>query len=132
MVFPEGFGAMMTKGLVRKAALASGGICHRFYNPIWSRIGREVDDGPPGTYYWESKREHNLYWTYVDQVLVGHDLLDHFPESRFRILTSIPGETGQIPLIRESARHWKVELSDHLPLIFDLDLLPEADHGSTT
>jgi len=69
-----------------------------------------------------------VYWNYIDQVLVGHDLLDHFPDSQFRILTEIPGEDEPRPLIRPTPLHWKIEVSDHLPLIFDVDLPPEADH----
>jgi hypothetical protein len=130
MIFPSGFGAMMTKGLVRKNRGPSGRYCGRLYNPIWSRLGREAEEAPPGTYYWSEIRELNVYWNYLDQVLVGADLLDHFPAERFRILTSIPGPTGPLPLIRETGRHWRIELSDHLPLVFDLDLPEENEnHG---
>jgi hypothetical protein len=106
------------------------GLHRERYNPIWSRLGREVEDEPPGTYYWSENRELNVYWNYLDQVLVGADLLDHFPAEQFRILTSVPGPTGPLPLIRETGRHWVVEPSDHLPLVFDLDLPEEDDnHG---
>jgi exonuclease III len=129
MISTEGFGAMMTKSLVKKYALSHDDRFSRFYNPIWSRLGREATEGPPGTYYWRARREMNLYWNYVDQVLVGHDLLDHFPESRFRILTSIPDEERSRQLIRETDRHWKIGVSDHLPLLFDVELPEETDHG---
>jgi exonuclease III len=125
MIFTEGFGAMMTKSLVKKSAITQGGRFKRFYNPIWTRLGRETDEGPPGTYYWDNHRPTNIYWNYLDQVLVGHDLLDHFPDSRFRILTSIPGNDGPRQLIRSTEQHWKVDVSDHLPLIFDVDLPAE-------
>jgi len=127
MIFPDGFGAMMTKGLVRKSRRSPGQICGRFFNPIWSRLGQEADDAPPGTYYWNKNRSLNIYWNYLDQVLVGADLLDHFPAEQFRILTSIPGPSGPRPLIRETERHWVIDISDHVPLIFDVDLPPEAD-----
>ena len=126
MIFADGFGAMTTKSLVKKYARSHNDRFARFYNPLWSRLGREASDGPPGTYYWGDHRNSNIYWNFIDQVLVGHDLLDQFPDSRFRILTSIRGEDGPLPLVRETDRHWKVEVSDHLPLIFDLDL-PEED-----
>jgi endonuclease/exonuclease/phosphatase family metal-dependent hydrolase len=128
MIFTEGFGAMMTKSLVKKSALARNGRFTRFYNPIWTRLGREINEGAPGTYYWDQHRDSNIYWNYVDQVLVGHDLLDSFPDSRFRILTSIPGSDGPRQLIRSTKHHWAVEVSDHLPLIFDVDLPAEAEH----
>ncbi len=129
MIFTEtGFGAMMTKSLVKKNAISRNSRFSRFYNPMWKRLGREIDEAPPGTYYWNQHKEINIYWNYIDQVLVGHDLLDHFPENRFRILTSIPGENGPRPLIRATDRHWNIEISDHLPLIFDLDLPSEPKH----
>lgn len=125
MIFPSGFGAMMTKGLVRKSRPSPGEFSGRFYNPTWSRLGREWPEAPPGTYYWRNNRELNTYWNWIDQVLVGADLLDHFSPDRLRILTSIPGPAGPRPLIRETPKHWSVEISDHLPLIFDVDLPPE-------
>lgn len=126
MIASDGFGAMTTKSLVKKYALAHNERYSRLYNPIWSRLGREEFEGPPGTYYWEARRDINIYWNYIDQVLVGHDLLDYFPDQRFRILTSITGASGPRSLIRETELHWKVEVSDHLPLLFELDLPPEA------
>lgn len=127
MIFPDGFGAMMTKELVRKSRKSPDGIGGRLYNPIWSKLGREASDAPPGTYYWRTKRHHNIYWNYPDQVLIGADLIDHFPVGHFRILTEIPGPDGPLRLIRETERHWKIEISDHLPLVFDLDLPSEPD-----
>ena len=129
MIFPTGFGAMMTKSLVRKKGRSPLDGYARFFNPVWSRMGREVESGPPGTYYWDSSRELNIYWNYLDQVLVGYDLLDLFPDDRFRIVTTVPGPTGDQSLIRETNSHWKVEISDHLPLIFDLNLPPEENHA---
>ena len=97
---------------------------------MWSRLGREVADAPPGTYCWSDIREPNIHWNDPDPVLVGADLLDHFPVERFRILTAIPGPTGALPLVRETGRHWDIEFSDHLPFVFDLDLPPEVkNHG---
>ncbi len=129
MIFTDGFGAMSMKSLVKKYALSQNDQYSRFYNPIWSRLGREVNDAPPGTYYWANHRDTNIYWNYIDPVLVGHDLLDQFPDSRFRILTSIPDDPSPRDLIRETERHWKVEVSDHLPILFDLDLTSEATYA---
>jgi hypothetical protein len=44
MIFPSGFGAMMTKGLVRKSRGTSDRYGGRLYNPIWSKLGREVEE----------------------------------------------------------------------------------------
>ena len=54
--------------------------------------------------------------------LVGHDLLDQFPDGQLRILTNLPTALGHASLFRETRRHWLVdEISDHLPLVFDLN-----------
>lgn len=88
-----------------------------------------MPEAPPGTYYCKTKRELNTYWNWIDQVLIGADLLDHFPTDRFRILITIPGPDGPRSLIRETPQHWKIEISDHLPLIFDVDLPPEGNNN---
>src|SRR5262249_24927120 len=55
---------------------------------------------------------------------VRADLLPHLPDAQFRILTTIPGPNGTIPLIRETSCRWILELSDDLPFVFDLDRPP--------
>jgi len=126
MVYPEGFGAMMTKELLRNVASTPDKRLKHFYNPMWSRMGREVEDGVPGTYYWNASRPSNIYWNYLDQVLIGYDLLDGFTDDRFRILTSISVAGKERRLIRKKDIHWEIELSDHLPILFDVDLSQEA------
>lgn len=130
MVFHDGFGAMTTRSLVRKSASRHGDRFSRLYNPAWCRLGKEEAEGAPGTYYWDANEPQNIYWTFLDQVLIGHDLLDQFPDDQFRILTSITGEDNvSLPLIRETNGHWKIEISDHLPILFDLELAAEANHA---
>ena len=55
-----------------------------FYNPIWSLMG-DLNQGPPGSYYYESSQHVEHFWWMFDQVLVrpassptatGHG---HFP-----------------------------------------------------
>ena len=125
MVFTNGFGAMMTKELVRSIAPTPDKRLGHFYNPMWGRMGRDIDDGAPGTYYWDASRPSNIYWNYLDQVLIGYDLLDRFPDDRFRILTSVPVSGEDRQLIRKKEIHWGIELSDHLPILFDIDLSEE-------
>ena len=123
MVFPSSFGAMTSKELVKKYAIHEGDRYARLYNPMWSLLGGEVIEGPPGTFYWPSHRAFNIYWNYPDQVLVGYDLLDQFPDHQLRILAELPDASGREPLFRETYRHWAIDrVSDHLPLLFDLDL----------
>ena len=127
MVFPEGgFGAMMTKELVRGVASPPDRRLKYFYNPMWSRMGREAEGDAPGTYYWDQTRPSNRYWNYLDRVLIGHDLLDGFPDDQFRILTSISISGERRRLIRKNKIHWSIEISDHLPILFEVQLPQEA------
>ena len=122
MVFPSAFGAMTSKMLVRKYAIHEGDPYARLYNPMWNLLGRQSPDQPSGTFYWPNHRPFNLCWNCPDQVLVGHDLLDHFPDEQLRILTTLPPALGHASLFRETRRHWLIdEISDHLPLVFDLN-----------
>jgi hypothetical protein len=87
-----------------------------FYNPMWNFIG-DFNSNPPGTYYYSKATQTNLRWYMFDQVLIRPDLLDYFDIQDLKILTS-DGNTNflskrGIPRIR---------ISDHLPLIFKLDL----------
>ena len=130
LLLPSGFGAMTSKTLVKKHVKYRGDRFSRFYNPCWRFLGRPPDQGPAGTYYWPAHRAFNIYWNCPDQVLVGHDLLDRFPDDGLRCLAAIPGKSGGRPLIRETEQHWYLDqISDHLPLVFDLDLSSEVIHA---
>ena len=123
MVFPSAFGAMTSKNLVKKQAIRHGDRSARLYNPMWNLLGGQDRDEPRGTFYWPSHRPFNLYWNCPDQVLVGHDLLDQFPDNQLRILTALTDNKRFRSLYRETRQHWRIdEVSDHLPLIFDLNL----------
>lgn len=88
-----------------------------FYNPMWRHFG-ERTDGPPGTYYYGSSGYVTYFWNIFDQVLVRPDLIQHFPDDQLRILTSI----GETTLIGANGQPNKDVASDHLPMIFKLDI----------
>ena len=115
---------MMTKGLMRRVATARDERLSRFYNPMWNRewaeTSRMVRQEPTISVRIVPRTS---YWNYPDQVLVGYDLMDRFLDDQFRILTSIPdGQGSERRLLRELDVHWGIEFSDHLPILFDLDL----------
>jgi hypothetical protein len=106
MIDPDvGFGAMMSRSLALRHTSEGAGEPQRFYDPMWSRMGRELPD-PPGTHYWPNVGDpFNLYWHSLDQVLVRPALLDAFRDEDFRILTSIPGPTGEnLDLVRSTGK----------------------------
>ena len=122
-----GFGAMASRELaIRNSSEGMIGQ-RRFYNPSWSRLGSAF---PPGTYYWNNVSDPlNIFWHSIDQVLVRPALLDFFRDEDFRILTSLMSpEGGTIDLFRSTGKHWKVEVSDHLPILFKLELPKEESH----
>jgi hypothetical protein len=132
MVDPNvGFGAVLNRDLALRLS-GGDGSSPRFYNPMWARLGRRIPD-PPGTFYWDKVAEPlNIFWHCLDQVLIRPELLDTFDDESLRILTSIPGSGGEmIDLIRSARKHWIVQVSDHLPIRFRLNLPAEKDHATT-
>jgi hypothetical protein len=121
MVDPEhAFGALMTWDLARVHSDPDHGGSPRFYNPMWSLMGRSH---APGTYYWGSTDPYNIYWYCLDGVIVRPSLRYVFRDETLSILATIPDRDGRIiPLFRPVEKHWKVEFSDHLPIFFELDL----------
>ena len=122
----SGFGAMMTRELAVRHTDSKARPGHgpkRFYNPAWTRLGRALPC-PPGTHYWGNvSKPSNVFWHLLDQVLVRPGLFPTFQDDTFQIITSMPGIDGEeIPLIANTGMHWKLRYSDHLPILFRLDL----------
>jgi hypothetical protein len=120
MIGPENaFGALMTWDLAEIRS-KSGRRTPRFFNPMWSLMGRSE---APGTYYWRSTDPYNIFWHCLDGVLARPSLRGVFLEESLKIVTSIVADDGrEIPLFRQARRHWKFEYSDHLPIFFELKL----------
>ena len=89
----------------------------RFYNPMWSRMG-DLNAGPPGTYFYSDSNDVCHYWHMLDQILLRPALVPSFLSDEFRILDS----DGVEPLLAKQADVTKPSVSDHLPVVFALDL----------
>jgi hypothetical protein len=87
----------------------------RFYNPMWGLFGDRTP-GPPGTHYWRSSVLHNPYWGMLDQVLIRPPLI-----GRFNQLTILDND-GNHDLCGPDGAPDKRHLSDHLPVLFRLDV----------
>jgi Endonuclease/Exonuclease/phosphatase family len=121
MLDPEsGLGAMMTWDLATIHGARKGDDLPRFYNPMWSVMGRaEV----PGTFYWDDDDPENTYWHCLDGVLLRPALRESFRDEDLRIIRWIPGLSGErIDLIRLTEVHWRVTYSDQPPILFKIDL----------
>ena len=124
----HGIQGVPTKTIARRGYRRYDGEIHRFfYNPMWGLYGDRRDaadfEDPeiPGTYYFKSGSDHRLYWHMYDQVLIRPSLLDRFPLDALEII----GRVGKDSLLDRSG---KPAPSDHLPLVFQIDLSEDAAH----
>ena len=110
--------AMLSRAVAAKGSRRVGGE-HRafFYNPMWGLFG-ERSPGPPGTYYYASSTQVCLFWHMFDQVLIRPQLLEYFNDESLRIVHSASG----VSLVTSSGVPDKNAFSDHLPIMFSLDL----------
>jgi hypothetical protein len=88
-----------------------------FYNPMWRYFGERLD-GPPGTYYYGVGGQVTYFWNIFDQVLVRPALIPYFPDHELRILTAI----GDMNLLSANGQPNRDVASDHLPMLFKLDI----------
>lgn len=119
MTFANAFRGVSTMAIAKRGEGTVRGESYPFfYNPMWSCLG-DGSPGPPGTYFKNTATHDCLFWYTPDQVLLRPALLDRYPLSSIRILDKIEGASllkakSGIP---DSARY-----SDHLPLVFSLDV----------
>ena len=126
----SGFAAMQTRSLASRDSSPHAAGPQRFYNPSWSRLGREGSQAS-GTFYFPNiSKPLNIFWHHLDQVLVRPGLFPAFPDEGFRILTQIPGADNTIESLAVfKEKHWSLKYSDHFPILFELDPMKEPDHA---
>lgn len=111
-----GIHGLMTRGLAKKKdRVHQKRPYRRFYNPMWGFFGDRTP-GPAGTYYWHSTTPHNSHWQMFDQVLVRKALIDRLGSVR------VLDHDGSHPLTLPDGMPDRERFSDHLPIIFTLDL----------
>jgi endonuclease/exonuclease/phosphatase family metal-dependent hydrolase len=129
MVSPSSFGAAMTRHLARQKPIVGLSKQTLFYNPMWDRFG-DTTEGPPGTFYYGSD-DPEFHWNTLDQVLIRPQLLDRFDSKLLEILDyGVPGD--EKTRLRTKGRHGaphKEFASDHLPVLFNLNLTEGILHG---
>ncbi len=118
LVSAAGLNAVMTRDLAeRRFRTVQSKQYPFFYNPMWNHFG-DRHDGPPGTYYYERSEHICHFWNIFDQVLFRPDLVNRCPSDGVRILT----RAGDRSLLAEDGTPNTRLASDHLPLLFELDL----------
>jgi hypothetical protein len=88
-----------------------------FYNPMWGHFGHG-NDGPPGTYYRRGSTV-TYFWNIFDQVLIRPSLLPYFDDENLKILE---GDGVVSFLSNKKSTPRADEVSDHLPIVFCLNL----------
>ena len=97
-----------------------------FYNPMWNLYGDEPHGSAPATYYYRGSDPHELYWHMLDQVLIRPSLLNRFDFSALNIVTAVQSTE----LIGARGTPDRARFSDHLPVVFGLDLSIKNDKGA--
>jgi len=118
VVGAAGLNATMGRQLASRGARVVQGETYPFlYNPMWNHFG---DHGKTacGSYYYDAGEHVNYYWNIFDQLLIRPELLTRFPADGVRVLTESPS----VPLLTDDGRPDTRVGSDHLPLVFHLDL----------
>lgn len=118
MVSASGLHGVMTREIARRGSRTVGQTDYPFlYNPMWGHFG-DRSPGPPGTYYY-ARAEHDVYfWNMFDQVLFRPALLPYFRTEDLEILSS----DGATSFLTRRGKPNVAAASDHLPLLFRLDL----------
>lgn len=118
VILADGLHAVMTQAIAREKDRRIGNERYPFfYNPMWGRFG-DTTKGPPGTYHKTTSSRDEYFWHTFDQVLIRPDLIDSFDEAKLQVLT----DCGGIEFLRESGIPDDSRASDHLPLLFDLEI----------
>lgn len=114
----EALHAVMDKQTALKVSrVISGEPRLFFYNPMWGRLGDGLK-GPPGTYYRQSSEQVTYFWNTYDQVLLRPELVERFRDEDLKVLTA----AGSVSLLTSKGTPNSAAASDHLPIMFSLNL----------
>jgi hypothetical protein len=118
MVSAAGLHAVMDRRIAREGSrVVQGREYPFFYNPMWGLLG-DGSRGPAGTFFHRHAEQEAYFWNMFDQVLVRPALLDRFDFKDLAILD----DTGAEPLVKDSGVPDRDVGSDHLPVLFRLNL----------
>lgn len=117
MVAARALNAVMSRTVaLRGSRRVQGRDYPFFYNPMWAHFG-DRPEAPGGTFYYEKAEHVTYFWNIFDQVLIRPDLAGSFRHDQVRILTS----AGSTSLLRSDGRPDKTSLSDHLPVMLEIE-----------
>jgi len=118
----DGLHAVMDKRIAQRIARTVQGKRREFfYNPMWGRMG-DNSPGPPGTYFYSDSSHVCYFWNTFDQVLLRPAILQYFRDDSLEIPITAAGE----PLLSEAGRPGERFTSDHLPILFTINIEREV------
>jgi endonuclease/exonuclease/phosphatase (EEP) superfamily protein YafD len=118
IVSAAGLHAVMDRRIAREGSrVVQGREYLFFYNPMWGLLG-DGSRGPAGTFFQRRAEQEVYYWNMFDQVLVRPAMLDRFDFKDLAILD----DTGAETLLKDSGVPDRDVGSDHLPVLFRLNL----------
>jgi hypothetical protein len=112
----QGFHGVMTLDVARRWKREIKGRSYRFfYNPMWGLFGDRTH-GPPGTFYLSASKPVNYFWNMYDQVMLRPAVAEKLSDVR------IIDHDGVDSLLTKFNLPDRTLGSDHLPVLFELDL----------
>ena len=119
MVSAESFHAIMDSEIAKnQSRIVSKQKYDYFYNPMWSLHG-DVNNNVAGGYFYKNAELVNYHWNVFDQVLLRPSLINNFNKNSLKFIDS----DGNKTLLKANGTPDSNKYSDHLPLIFTLNIL---------
>ena len=117
VVGAAGLNSVMSRRIASRGTRTVQGREYRFfYNPMWSHFG-DAKSETAGSYFYDAGEHVNYYWHLFDQVLLRPELAERFDPSRLSIVKSV----GGVSLVTADGRPDGANVSDHLPLVFEVE-----------
>lgn len=118
MVDAESFHAIMDSSIAKnESRIVQNENYDYFYNPMWSLYG-DIGNNVAGSYYYKNAELVNYHWNVFDQVLIRPALVDNFDKESLKFVDF----DGEKSLLKKNGTPNKDKFSDHLPLMFTLNL----------
>lgn len=118
VISASGLHAVMTREIASKGSRQVANMEFPFfYNPMWSHFG-DMNQSPPGTYYYLGSRPKEFFWHMFDQVLIRPSLIEFFQHDSLKILS----QASEASFLTVRGLPDKSIFSDHLPILFKLNL----------
>lgn len=118
MIDSESFHAIMDSDIAKnESRIVSNKEYDYFYNPMWSLHG-DIGNNVSGSYFYKNAEQVNYHWNVFDQVLIRPSLVDNFSKESLKFIDF----DGDKSLLKKSGIPNKDKYSDHLPLVFTLNL----------